>query len=189
MEYVFINSEQVFGGTGFPVYAWMKLPDMKLEKVKIIAEIIALFSIAFYFLYKNAAGWTEVTMSLDISTNRVHDPADKTKDILGVIVKVNNGSIRLSDAVAVIKYDKVTLENTLEGIVRYEIENGKVIHGKQSTEKPWTGLGPNEEILLSTYASVSTGAVCIVDVTVLAKRLLNKHCNESRSTAISLPIN
>jgi hypothetical protein len=182
-----------FGVTGFPVYAWMKLPDMKLEKVKIIAEIIALFSIAFYFLYKNAAGWTEVTMSLDIVTNRVHNPDDKTKDILGVIVKVkngnNNGSIRLSDAVAAIKYDNVTLENGLEGIVRYEIENGKVIRGKQSTQKPWTGLGPNEEILLSTYANVSTGAVCIVDVTVLAKRLLNRHCNESRSTAISLPIN
>ena len=170
----------------------MKLPTIKLEKIKIIAEIIALLSVAVYFFYQNAAGWTEVSISLDITTNRVHDPADKTKDILGVIVKVKNGNtgaIRLYDAIAAIRYDKVTLENKLEGIVRYEIENGKVIQGKESSEPRWTGLAPNEEILLSTYASVSTGAVCIVDVTVLAKRYLNAHFNECRSTTISLPIN
>jgi hypothetical protein len=170
----------------------MKLADIKLEKVKIIVEILAFLSVASYFLYKNAAGWTGMTMSLDVVTNRVHDPNDKTKDILGVIVKVknglNNGTIRLSDAVAAIKYDNVTLEKGLEGIVRYEIENGKVIPGKQSREKPWTGLGPNEEILLSTYATVSKGSVCIVDVAVSAKKFLNTRCNESRSTAISLPI-
>jgi hypothetical protein len=170
----------------------MKLTDIKLEKVKIIVEILALLSVACYFIYKNAAGWTEVTISLDISTNRVDDPADKTKDILGIIVKVkngnNNGSLRLSDAVVAFKYNDVTIHKRLEGIVRYEIENGRVVLGKQSTEKPWAGLGPNEEILLSAYTSISKGSVCIVDVTILAKKFLNKHCNECRSTTISLPI-
>ena len=96
--------------------AWLKLDKLKLDYIKVIVEILAFLSIGFYFLYKNAAGWTGMTMSLDISTHRVHDPNDKTKDILGVIVKVknglNNGTIRLSDAVAAIKYDKVTLENS-----------------------------------------------------------------------------
>lgn len=170
----------------------MKLTNVTLEKIKIFAEILALLSVAFYFLYKNAAGWTGISTSIDISTNRVHDPCDKSKDILEVIVKVkngvNSGTIRLSDAVAAIKYDKVTLENRLEGLVRYEIENGKVIEGKQSKEKPWTGLGPDEGIQLSTYASVARGSVCTVDVTILARKFLHKQSNESRSTAVSLPI-
>ena len=170
----------------------MKFPNIEVLKVKNFAEIIALVSIAGYFLYQNAAGWKEVSMSLDVTTERVHDPCDKDKDIIGVVVKLKNGNtgaIRVSDAIAAIRYDKITIVNRLEGIVRYEIENGKVIQGKQCPEKLWTGLGPNEEILLSTYASVSTDAVCIVDVTVLAKRKLRTYLSEGRSATISLPIN
>jgi len=170
----------------------MRLPKINIEKLKTIAEIAALFSVAVYFFYQYAAGWKEITMSLDITTNRIQYPTDKTKDILGVVVKLKNGdfgAIRLSDAIAAIRYDNVTLENRLEGIVRYEIENGKVIQGKQCAKTPMTGLGPNEEILLSTYARVPAGAVCIIDVTVLAKRYIKNCYNESRSTTISLPIN
>ena len=170
----------------------IKLDKLKLDYIKVIAEIIALTSIAFYFIYKNAAGWTEVTMSLDVSTKRVGDPADKTRDILAVTVKVknglNNGSIRLSDAVADIRYDKTEVQKRLEGLVRYEIADGKVVHGKQSREKPWTGLGPSEEIALSAYESVSKGSVCTIDVTILAKKSLSHHYHESRSTVVSLPI-
>jgi len=170
----------------------MKFPNIDALKVRHIAEIIALASIAGYFLFQNAAGWQEVSMSLDVTTQRVHDPCDKDKDIIAVVVKLKNGNtgaIRISDAVAAIRYDKITLENKLEGIVRYAIENGKVVQGKQCPEKLWTGLGPNEEILLSTYASVPAGKVCIVDVTVLAKRKLRTYLSEGRSATISLPIN
>jgi len=170
----------------------MKFPTIEVLKVKYIAEIIALISIAGYFLYQNAAGWKEVSMSIDVNTQRVHDPCDKDKDILGVFVKLKNGNtgtIRITDATAAVKYDKTTIVKTLEGIVRYEVENEKVIQGKQSIEKPRTGLGPNEEILLSTYASVSADAVCVVDVTVLAKRKLRTYCSEGRSATVSLPIN
>ena len=170
----------------------MKFPHFEVLTVKNIAEIVALISVAGYFFYQNAAGWKEVSMSLDVTTKRVHDPCDKDKDIIAVVVKLKNGNtgaIRISDAIAAIKYDKITIVNTLEGIVRYQIENGKVVQGKQCPEKLWTGLGPNEEILLSTYASVPTDAVCIVDVTVLAKRKLRTYLSEGRSATISLPIN
>ena len=170
----------------------MKLPNIELLKVKAFVEVIALLSIAGYFMYKNAAGWEEVSMSINVDTKRVHDPCDKDKDIIGVVVKLKNGNtgkIRVSDAIAAIRYDKITIVNTLEGIVRYEIKNGKAIQGKQCPEKLWTGLGPTEEILLSTYASVPTDKVCIIDVTVLAKRKLRTYCSEGRSAAISLPIN
>ena len=170
----------------------MKFPHFEVMTVKNFAEIVALVSIAGYFFYQNAAGWKEVSMSLDVTTKRVHDPCDKDKDILAVIVKLKNGntgSIRITDATAAIKYDKTTIVKTLEGIVRYEIVNGKAIQGKQCPEKLWTGLGPTEEILLSTYASVPTDKVCIIDVTVLAKRKLRTYCSEGRSATISLPIN
>jgi hypothetical protein len=176
----------------YEVYGAMKLNNMTLDKIKILAEVLAFLSIAFFFIYKNAAGGQGVSLSVNISTERVGDPCDKSKDILGVIVKIkngaNSGTVRLSDAVAAFKYDKVTLENRLEGLIRYEIENGKVILGKQSKEKPWTGLGPAEEIQLSTYASVAKGSVCIVDVTILARKFMHKKSNESRSTAVSMPI-
>jgi len=54
-------------------------------------------------------------MSLDVSKKRVGDPADKTRDILRSRVKVKNGlncSIRLSDAVADIRYDKTEVQKS-----------------------------------------------------------------------------
>jgi hypothetical protein len=165
-----------------------KRPNITLLNIQVIAQILAVVSVAGYFLYKNAAGWTDVTMSLDIVTQRVHDPADRTKDILGVTVKLKNGNtgkIRLSDAVATI----ATLEKELEGIVRYEIDEGKVVPGQEATRSPSrTGLGPNQEILLSTYERVPTGATCLIDVTILAKRSLKTVLREARSAAVSLPI-
>jgi hypothetical protein len=169
-----------------------KRPNITLLNIQVIAQILALVSVAGYFLYKNAAGWTDVTMSLDIVTQRVHDPADRTKDILGVTVKLKNGNtgkIRLSDAVATIAYEATTLEKELEGIVRYEIDEGKVVPGQEATRSPSrTGLGPNQEILLSTYERVPTGATCLIDVTILAKRSLKTVLREARSAAVSLPI-
>lgn len=163
-----------------------------LYSIQVIAQVLALMSVAGYFLYKNAAGWTDVTMSLNIVTHRVPDPADETQDILGITVKLKNGNtgkIRLSDAIAAIKYDTVTVEKALEGIVRYEIENGKAIYGKQATQSPpRTGLGPDQEMLLSTYVQVPTGSVCLIDVTIVAKRLLKTVYRESRSTAVSVPL-
>jgi len=170
-----------------------KRPKITLKNMQTIAQILALLSVSGYFLYKNAAGWTEVTMSLDIVTNRVHDPKDENMDILGVLVKLKNGNmgkIRLSDAIATIKYDTIALEKELEGIVRYEIEDGKVIQGKQATKTPpRTGLGPDQTILLSTYARVPAGTVCIIDVTIVSKRLLKSVYREARSAAVSLPLN
>jgi hypothetical protein len=38
------------------------------------------------------AGWLEVSMSLDIETNRVHDPASNADDILAITVRLTNGA-------------------------------------------------------------------------------------------------
>ena len=159
-------------------------------------QIIALVILTAYFMYRNKTGWMEISMSMDIETERIHDPNNVNDDILAIKVNFKNGnygSIRLTDAIAAISYDATTEAvpkvNELDGLVRYDYKGWKIIHGKPHPKISTSGLGPEQEVELSTYFKVPRDAICNVDVTILAKRArLDYHPNESRSSTVSLPL-
>jgi len=169
----------------------MKNRRINIETVKNLVEIVALFAAAAYFSFRLVSGWIDVSLSLDVATERIRDPTDKSIDILAVNVRIkngDNGSVRIADAVVSFSYGNDSVTKTLQGIVRYDFADGKLIPGKASPTTPRAGLGPGMQIVFSTYTRVPTGAVCSVDVTVLGKRYNNPNYSESRSAVISLPL-
>ena len=80
----------------------MKNRRINIETVKNLVEIVALFAAAAYFSFRLVSGWIDVSLSLDVATERIRDPTDKSIDILAVNVRIkngDNGSVRIADAV------------------------------------------------------------------------------------------
>ena len=168
----------------------MRIRRIKLETITNLVEIAALIAAGGYFLYQLGIGWYGVTLSVDIVTQRIHDPINDGQDILGVDVIVTNGVglLRIYDGLVAIESNGQAETKRLTGIVRYDHQNDLIRHGEPSPENPRTGLGPGEQIRLSTYTRVSSTTVCTIDATVLVKRQLNSSPCEARSATVSLPV-
>lgn len=161
-----------------------------LEKVKLFVEICAFLAAGGFFVYHFLAGWFEPSLSSRIETSRVHDPLNEGQDLLAITVRIKNGTglIRLGDSIAYIKYDDTAITNRLEGINRYDYNNGRLLPGQLNPKKPATGLGPDEEIMLSTFVKVPKHSTCVIDTAVLIRRPRNTNYHQGRSAAISLPL-
>jgi hypothetical protein len=161
-----------------------------LEKVKLFVEICAFLAAGGFFVYHFLAGWFEPSLSSRIETLRVHDPTNEGQDILAITVRIKNGPglIRLGDSIAYLRYDDKIITNRLEGIDRYDYTNGRLLPGQVHPKTPATGLGPEEEIMLSTWVKVPEHATCVIDTAILIRRPRNTAFHEARSAAISLPL-
>ncbi|HUW60464.1 MAG TPA: hypothetical protein VMZ06_05615 [Candidatus Bathyarchaeia archaeon] len=161
-----------------------------IDIVQAVVQTAAFLLAGVYFEYRIFAGWMEVKISLDINTERVNDPVDSTKDLLGVVVTLTNGDhglIRICDAIAVVSFNDERLVHKLHGTVRYDFRDDLLVHGKPHPEKSRSGFAPGQKGLLSTHVQIPKDAVCLVDVTILAHRKLKPNRNESRSCTVSLP--
>lgn len=160
------------------------------DKIKLCAEICAFLGAAGFFVYHFCIGWFEQSLSTSVETSRVHDPMYDGQDILAITVRFKNavGLVRISDAIAHVQFDDGAITNRLQGIVRYDYVDGKLIPGKVSPRKPRTGLGPDQEIMLSTFVKVPEHSTCVIDTAILVWQWRRSALCEVRSAAISLPL-
>jgi hypothetical protein len=161
-----------------------------LEKVKLVVEICAFLSAGGFFVFHFLAGWFDLSLSTRIEISRVHDPVDKGQDLLAITARIKNGTglIRLGDSIASVKYDDTIVTNRFEGTKRYDFTNDRLLPDKVHPTTPSTGLGPEEEIMLSTWIKVPQHATCVIDTAILIRRPRNFNFHQARSAAISLPL-
>ncbi len=162
-----------------------------LEEVKNLVQIVALGLAACYFTYTWAIGRFWVSVSLDIETSRVHDPANAKKDIIAISMSVKNGgqmSLRIHDAAVKITYDTMVCTQRLEGITRYAVEDHRLLLTTPHPTILEAGLGSGQQTEFGTWVRVPRNVACKIEGGVLVKQRWNWSYPQSLVSGVSLPV-
>lgn len=164
------------------------------ENIKNIAETIAIFAAAGYFLYKALTGWLVANLEISIETDR--HSTDK-KDLLAFKINLKKGSIdtlQIKDIKARIytinmvtqQIEEIIQEFDFSEIERLKVDNkGKILWG--STIKKNVSLSPNESFHLGRYCEVTKGQPVIVEAVLFGDRTFWKKGFQWKATVVSMP--
>jgi hypothetical protein len=176
------------------------------DRLKTIAETLALFFTAVFFCYKFISGYFFVNLSLYIECSRKRSAFPNT-DYLTVNVKLKKGergSLRIHDAQVRVSLGSGT--NKLAPILppgfdrsSYRTEfvgkfDKKMINwDKQSKASPILRIAPGEETTSACVVKVPSDEICIVEVAVQGRRGVpalerHQHVGQWKAATVSLPL-
>jgi hypothetical protein len=167
-----------------------------LEDWKNIAQVTAVVGAGLFFSTKVWDGWFSADMEISISTQRQHDPADSTKDLLGVTVHLKKGDrgtigVHTAELRTSVGSDRNnTVISPLPQALRLKQR------GEKDEKLDWTGydsrpynISANETTQYGSVVSVPAGAAVLVEFALVGqgRTLFSKKPSQWRASAVSLP--
>jgi len=167
-----------------------------LGELRNIAELLALLSAAGFFIWRLWRGFFDVNAAISVHVDRTH--ATEDDDYLAIsatLRKCGSGSLAIHDARVQLRCGETPpQEHELHGYERLSFRaddreqwRTRIVFGAQHRTSPVLFLSPDEQATFSTYARISRGLPCIVDVAISGQIVRSSRTGQWRSVVVSLP--
>jgi hypothetical protein len=181
------------------------------ELIKPWVEIAAYLAALLFFTYKVYSGYFVVDMSIGLDCERKRSPGSENKDYLGIRVtlkKGERGGVELHDALVrvtscignqvfgplpLVTIARLNRTNPTQdaagstGVLRSRIDWTQI-----PKDSPRLNMPPGDESKLAAFVEVDTGVPYMVEVVILARKLLLRKIktrfSQWRAAKVSLPL-